>query len=125
MPETTAKVYVIDDDDSVRVAIQRLIRSAGYPVEVFASAQDFLDCEHRTDRSCIVLDVHLPVMNGLDLQRRLNSEGCITPIIFITAHDDAQTNAAALDGGAKYFLSKPIDDQELLRAIEVSIGQGL
>jgi FixJ family two-component response regulator len=110
-------VYVIDDDDSVRTAVGRLIRSAGLPVKTFATAEEFLRCRAHPAPGCLVLDVHLPGLCGLELQQRLSAEGRAVPIVFITAYGDDQVRDRALRAGAVAFLQKPFEGQALLNAI--------
>ena len=114
-------VYVVDDDVSVRESLELLIQTAGYTPELFASAGDFL--EHALIRapSCIVLDVGLPDLNGLDLQRRIASDRGDVPIIFITGYGDVPTTVRAMKAGAAEFLTKPFRDEVLLRAIEQAL----
>ncbi|MGF6602062.1 FixJ family two-component response regulator [Paraburkholderia sp. GAS448] len=112
-------VFVVDDDDSVRTALARLIRSAGYRVEVFASASEFLaTASLAACPSCLVLDVQLPDVNGLQLQRELDG-AC--PIIFITGYGDIAMTVHAMKAGASDFLSKPVRDADLLGAIELAL----
>jgi FixJ family two-component response regulator len=110
-------VFVVDDDPSVRKALRRLIRSAGLNVEVFASAEEFLDFERYDGPACLVLDIQMPGLSGLQLQEQLATSGSHLPIIFITAYEDANVRARALDQGAARFLEKPFDDEVLLDAI--------
>ena len=125
VPRVTAKetptVFVIDDDDSVRRAIQGLLRSAGLRCELFGSAQEFLVRGAPDEPSCIVLDVQLPGLNGLDFQRQLADAGVQTPIIFITAHGDIPMTVKAMKSGAVEFLTKPFHNQELLDAIQQAL----
>ena len=116
------KVFVVDDDPSVRVAFGRLIRSAGLPVEVFASAEDWLEAWPSDASGCLVLDVHMPGLSGLELQTKLAALGSTVPIIFITAHDDPDARTQALNGGAVDFLEKPFDDEDLLAAIHTALS---
>jgi FixJ family two-component response regulator len=111
-------VVVIDDDPSVRKAIDRLLRSVDLRVELFESAQEFLQSNHPNAPSCIVLDVRLPGQSGLNLQRNLTAADIHIPIIFITAHGDIPMSVRAMKAGAVEFLTKPFHDQDLLDAIE-------
>jgi len=114
-------VFVIDDDASVRAALKSLIRSVGLEVEVFSSGLEFLQF-HRPDvASCLVLDVRLPGMSGLDFQKELNKSGILLPVIFITAHGDIPMSVRAMKAGAVEFLTKPFRDQDLLDAIQLSL----
>ena len=122
MPEPSSLVCVVEDDLSVREALAGLIRSAGWSVEVFSSAHEFLIREKSTVPSCLVLDVRLPGLSGLDLQARLTELGNGIPIVFITGHGDIPMSVRAMKAGAVEFLTKPFVDQDLLdgigRAIE-------
>ena len=116
----TPVVFVVDDDVSVREALEPLIRYAGWQPETFASAQEFLDRPRLTVPSCLVLDVSLPDLNGLDLQKRIVDRTDI-PIIFITGHGDVPMTVRAMKAGAVEFLTKPFDDEALLSAIRNAI----
>jgi FixJ family two-component response regulator len=110
-------VFIIDDDADVRISIAGLLKSVGLRAEAFGTAQEFL-CHRPADGpSCLVLDLRLPGMNGLEVQRELVRVGMSTPIIFITGHGDIPTTVKAMKSGAVEFLTKPFDDQELLDAI--------
>jgi FixJ family two-component response regulator len=121
------KLSVVDDDDSMREAIMSLIDSIGVSIEEFSSAQDFLRSERRLGFDCLILDVRMPGMNGLELQRRLAADQNRTPIVFITAHDSDEERTKALKAGAAGFLRKPFTEQELLGAISdaLVIGKNL
>ena len=121
MSEPEAIVFVVDDDESVRKSLGRLLRSAGLTVETFASAQQFLDRPCAGVPSCLVLDVRLPGLSGLDLQRRLAEAAIETPIIFITGHGDVPTSVRAMKAGAVEFLTKPFSDRDLLDAVRQAI----
>jgi FixJ family two-component response regulator len=110
-------VFVVDDDDSVREALSSLVRSVGLRVEIFASAQDFLRHPRPEGPGCLVSDVRLPGLSGLDLQRELADAGQDIPIIFITGHGDIPMTVRAMKAGAAEFLPKPFRDQDLLDAI--------
>jgi FixJ family two-component response regulator len=121
MTESDAIVFVVDDDESVRESLRGLIRSAGLRVETFASAQQFLAGPRANAPSCLVLDVHLPGLSGLDLQKRM-AEGAIEiPIIFITGRGDIPMSVRAMKAGAVEFLTKPFHDHDLLDAIGQAI----
>src|SRR5438046_8394772 len=111
-------IYVVDDDASVREALGSLIRSAGLEVETFASAQEFLSRPRADVPSCLVLDVQLPGLSGLDLQHELAKADVQIPIIFLTGHGDIPTSVRAIKAGALEFLTKPFDDEDLLEAIQ-------
>jgi two-component system, LuxR family, response regulator FixJ len=112
-------VWVVDDDSSVRKALKRLLRSAGYPVRTFASAIEFLDSGETKD-GILVLDVKMPGLNGFDLQKKLVGLGADIPIIFISAHYDVQARSDVVPAGAVAFLQKPFNDQDLLDAINLA-----
>jgi FixJ family two-component response regulator len=114
-------VFVVDDDDDVRVSIAELLRSAGLRAETFATSREFLDRERGNGPSCLVLDLQLPGMDGLDVQRELASSGNAMPIIFITAHGDIPTTVRAMKSGALEFLTKPFDDDHLLDMIRQAL----
>jgi FixJ family two-component response regulator len=114
-------VFVVDDDDDVRVSIAELLRSAGLRSETFATAQEFLRREHGEGPGCLVLDLQLPGMNGLDVQRELAGSGDSMPIIFLTAHGDIPTTVRAMKSGAVEFLTKPFDDVHLLDVIHQAL----
>lgn len=114
-------IFVIDDDVSVRRALARLMASADLRAKTFASGEEFLAAEDPARADCLVMDIHLGGMTGLQLQERLMAMGSNTPIIFITAFDDDATRIKAQQAGAQAYFSKPFDDQALLDAIEISI----
>ena len=114
-------VFIIDDDRGMRQAIQDLVESVGLRAESFATGQDFLNRMRTVDPSCLVLDVRLPEISGLDFQRRLGEMGLQIPIIFITAHGDIPMSVKALKSGAVDFLTKPFRDQDLLDAIQQAL----
>src|SRR5262249_39303866 len=115
-------VAIVDDDESVRKALKRLLRAANLNAETFASGQEFLAAVASSCPDCIVLDVHMPGMNGLDVQKRLIQESRRLPVVVITGHDEPQTRAQCLAAGATAYLRKPIDDQALLAAIYRATG---
>jgi FixJ family two-component response regulator len=114
-------VYVVDDDEGVRNSLDSLIRSIGLSVQTFASAQDFLGAKRPTAPGCLVLDVRLPGLSGLDLQSELARAEIQTPIVFITGHGDIPMSVRAMKAGAVEFLTKPFRDQDLLDAIRQAI----
>ena len=117
MKTEDAMVFVVDDDPSVREALSSLFRSAGLRVETFASAPEFLRFQRPDVAACLVVDVRMPVMSGLDLQRELVKFGDTIPIIFITGHGDIAMSVSAMKAGAVEFLPKPFHDQDLLDAV--------
>jgi FixJ family two-component response regulator len=120
-PAAVPTVFIIDDDRGMRQAVQDLVESVGLRAESFATGQEFLGRQRTSDPSCLVLDVRLPQMSGLDFQRRLTEIGMQIPIIFITAHGDVPMSVRALKSGAVEFLTKPFRDQDLLDAIQQAL----
>jgi FixJ family two-component response regulator len=116
-----AIVFAVEDDPSMREAFSRLFRSVGMRAQIFASAQDFLACEWPQTPACLVLDVRLPGLSGLELQRELAAADLAIPIIFITGHGDIPMSVQAMEAGAVEFLTKPFRDQALLDAIHQAI----
>jgi FixJ family two-component response regulator len=121
LSESDAIVFVVDDDVSVREALESLVRSARLKVETFASAREFLANPPPAMPSCLVLDVRLPGLSGLELQKRMAECGLEIPIIFITGHGDVPTSVQAMKAGAIEFLTKPFADEDLLNAIQQAI----
>jgi FixJ family two-component response regulator len=122
MPEARAIVFVVDDDVSVRESLKGLIRSTGLEVQTFASAKEFLAARRVDGPGCLVLDVRLPDLNGLELQKRMAEIDLEIPIIFITGHGDVPTSVRAMKAGAVEFLTKPLEGQTLLDAIQQAIA---
>jgi FixJ family two-component response regulator len=120
-PAAVPTVFIIDDDRGMRQAIEDLVESVGLRAETFASGEEFLSRRHTSGPSCLVLDVRLPQMSGLDFQRRLTETGMQIPIIFVTAHGDIPMSVRALKSGAVDFLTKPFRDQDLLDAIQQAL----
>ena len=120
-PAAIPTVYIVDDDSGVRRAVQDLVESVGLRAESFATGQEFLHKKRTSDPSCLVLDVRLPQMSGLDFQRMLADVGIQIPIIFITAHGDIPMSVRALKSGAVEFLTKPFRNQDLLDAIQQAL----
>jgi FixJ family two-component response regulator len=114
-------VMIVDDDESIRRAARRLIKSYGFPVETFASAEDFLSSGRLHETACLVLDVQMSGLNGLELQSRLITDGHQVPIIFITAFNDENARAQALKAGALGYLVEPFEEADLLTAINVAL----
>ena len=123
MVDTGTTIFVIDDDDLVRDALRALLKSAGFNVKVFESAQAFLNSDHQQREGLLVLDVRMPGMNGLELQRHLADSRADMPIIFISAHEDVRAHKKAMEAGALAFLQKPLDARILFDAIERAPGQ--
>ena len=123
MAQAEATVFVIDDDVSVRESLEALIAFTGRSVQTFASAQAFLDYPRGPAPGCLVLDVSLPDLNGLELQERLANDEIELPIVFITGHGDVPMSVRAMKAGAVEFLTKPLDDEALLRAIDEALAK--
>jgi FixJ family two-component response regulator len=121
MSETEAMVFVVDDDAPMRESLKNLIRSVGLRVELFASAQEFLLSKRPDLPGCLVLDVRMPGLSGLDLQKRTGDAGIEIPIVFITGHGDIPMSVRAMKAGAVEFLTKPFRDQDLLDAIQQAL----
>lgn len=117
----SATVFVVDDDAEVRAAMQRLLKTVGLHAEAFANARDFLQRSMPQGPSCLILDVRLPGMSGLDVQRKLVAAGVNLPVIFITAHADVPLAVRAMKSGAVEFLTKPVRGQDLLDAVEQAL----
>lgn len=114
-------IAVVDDDESLRLALRGLLKEAGLPVCLFASAEDFLKTDRRNETGCLIADIRMPGMSGLDLQAKLKADGCTIPIIFITAHGDERMRLQAMRAGAVDFLTKPFDDRILLEKVRVAL----
>jgi FixJ family two-component response regulator len=117
----TKLVAIVDDDDSMRGALHGLLKAVGLPAIAFASAEEFLNSGQQHQTACLIADIRMPGMSGLDLQARLNCERCRIPTIFITAHGDAKMRLQALREGAVEFLSKPFDDEALLESVRAAL----
>ena len=113
-------VAVVEDDDSYRVAMQRLLKSAGFSVQSFATAEDFLRSGRQHETGCLITDIRMPGMSGLDLQAKLNADRCLIPTIFITAHGDEDMRLQAMRGGAVKFMVKPFDGEILLESVRAA-----
>src|SRR5712692_9844903 len=121
MTQTLPTVFVVDDDTSIQQVLKSLIRSVGLRVELFGSAHDFLHSKRPDAPSCLVLDVRLPGLSGLELQKELTKANIQIPVIFITAHVNVPMSVLAMKAGAFEFLTKPFHDQDLLDAIQVAL----
>ncbi|MHC4132819.1 MAG: response regulator transcription factor [Planctomycetota bacterium] len=121
-------VFIVEDDESVRTALKRLMKSAGLRVRAFSSAEDFLNQESQNIHGCLILDLKMPGMNGLELQEKLAKSGSTMPIIFISAYQDVTAREQAMKAGAEAFLQKPFEDQILFEKVNsilnrIKIGQ--
>jgi len=125
MTKNTPIIHIVDDDESVRKSLMRLMKSAGFKSEAFASAEDYLNYCKRDKPCCLILDVRMPGMSGLDLQKRLFTLDTGIPIIFITAHEDKQVYNAAMKAGAIAVLQKPFDSRALLGFISVGLARAI
>jgi len=114
-------VAIVDDDELVRSALQGLLKTVGWPAQAFASAEEFLKSGQQHQTACLIADIRMPGMSGLDLQARLNSEKCRIPTIFITAHGDEKMRMQALRAGAVEFMAKPFDDEALLESVRAAL----
>ena len=121
MPQVTPVVYVVDDDISVRESLELMIASAGWHPQAFASAQEFLSHSRDSTPSCLILDVNLPDLNGLELQQRITADDADIPVIFLTGYGDVPMTVRAMKAGAVEFLTKPFTDGVLLSAIQQAI----
>ena len=114
-------IAIVDDDDLMRSALQGLLKTVGLPAYAFASAEEFLNSGQQQWIGCLIADIRMPGISGLELQARLNAENCRIPTIFITAHGDEKMRLQALRAGAVEFLAKPFDDEALLESIRVAL----
>lgn len=116
-------ISIIDDDESIRKGLGRLFRSVGFDVNSFASAEEFLNSGDLQRSSCLILDLRMPGMDGLELQSRLVSSNCQVPIVFLTAHNDEQSREQALKAGAIDFVQKPFNEASLIRDVNKAVDQ--
>src|ERR1700692_1738194 len=117
----TKLVAIVDDDDLIRSALQGMLKSVGLPSQAFASAEEFLQSGKQHQTACLIADIRMPGMSGLELQAHLNSEHCRIPTIFITAHGDTKMRMQAMRAGAVEFLAKPFDDEALLESVRAAM----
>ena len=117
----TPVISIVDDDDAVRLALRSLVRSLGYVSNVFASAEEFLESSYLNNTSCLISDVQMPGMNGIELQSRLKRLDCGTPVIFVTAFPDERSRARALEAGAIGFMEKPFEGRAMIQLIETAL----
>jgi FixJ family two-component response regulator len=123
--EKPKMVAVVDDDESFRSALERLLKSEGFVVQSFASAEDFLESGMQYETGCLIADIRMPGMSGLDLQAKLNADHCPIPSIFISGHGDEKMRMQAMRAGAVKFLAKPFDGAILLEAARVALDSGM
>jgi FixJ family two-component response regulator len=114
-------VSIVDDDESMRVALHGLLKAVGLPSQAFASAETFLESGQQHETACLIADIRMPGISGLELQARLKAERCKIPTIFITAHGDSEMRMQALRAGAVEFLTKPFDDEMLLESVRAAL----
>jgi two-component system response regulator FixJ len=122
MSQKSASVFVVDDDDAVRNSLRLLLKSVGLPTVAFASAREYLESWHPAQPGCLVLDVRMPGMSGLELQEELNRRGAIIPVIFISGHGDIPMAVEAIQHGAFDFLQKPFRDQDLIDRVQRALA---
>jgi FixJ family two-component response regulator len=115
-------IAIVDDDEDVRSAVHAVLKSAGLSPRSFASAEEFLGSGNRSETACLIADIEMPGMNGLELQARLAEDGAGIPIIFITAYGSLRTRTRAMNAGALDFLEKPFDDEILLERVHTALG---
>jgi FixJ family two-component response regulator len=116
-------ISIVDDDESVREATKGLVRSLGYTAATFGSAEEFLNSERKYDTSCIIADVQMPGLSGVEMQRRLIAEGHRLPMIFVTAFPEDRVRASAMEAGAVGFLSKPFNEEHLIGCLDCALGR--
>ena len=124
MSETLSKtglIAIVDDDEPLREALGSVLKAAGFVIDTFGSAEEFLDSPQRKNTSCLILDVRLPGMSGIELQRRLLDANCEVPVIFVTAHGDGSLRDLVMKAGAAGFLNKPVRSDALLREIHAAL----
>jgi FixJ family two-component response regulator len=114
-------VAIVDDDDLMRSALEGLMKAVGLPAQAFPSAEEFLKSGQQRQAACLIADIRMPGMSGLELQSHLNAERCKIPIIFITAHGDEKMRMQALRAGAVEFMAKPFDDEALLESVRAAL----
>jgi FixJ family two-component response regulator len=117
----TKLVAIVDDDDLMRSALQGMMKAVGWPAQAFASAEEFLKSGRQHQTACLIADIRMPGMSGLELQAKLNAEHCRIPTIFITAHGDTKMRMQALRAGAVEFMAKPFDDDVLLESVRAAL----
>ena len=120
--ETKPIIYIVDDDESVLRAMKRLISSMDMDVQTFASGREFLDSNYRNQNACLIVDIKMPIMSGIELQQKLVAKGSKLPVIFITAFDTDKIRAKAKEAGAAGYFRKPVDDQALLDSIQWALS---
>ena len=117
----TRLVAIVDDDDSMRSALRGMLRVVGFPARAFSSAEEFLESGQQHDIACLIADIRMPGMSGIELQAKLNADRCRVPIIFLTAHGDEKMRMQALRAGAVEFMAKPFDEEALLESVRAAL----
>jgi FixJ family two-component response regulator len=121
MQPRTRVVAIVDDDDSMRSALLGMLHVVGLPARAFSSAEEFLESGEQNQIACLIADIRMPGMSGLELQAKLNADRCRVPIIFLTAHGDEKMRMQALRAGAVEFMAKPFDDEALLQSVRAAL----
>jgi len=125
MDRTSNLIAIIDDDEAMQDSLHDLMEAAGLVARCFGSAEEFLESDLRTQAACLIVDIHMPKMSGLQLQAKLNEEGCNIPVIFVTAHGDARMRIRAMRDGAVEFLAKPFDHHLLLKRVRAALSMNM
>jgi FixJ family two-component response regulator len=125
LDRTSNVIAIIDDDEAMQDSLHDLMEAAGLVARCFGSAEEFLESDSRTQAACLILDIHMPRMSGLQLQAKLKEEGCDIPVIFITAHGDARMRILAMRDGAVEFLAKPFDHHLLLKRVRAALNMNM
>lgn len=122
MQRSTKLVAIVDDDDLMRSALEGLLKAVGLRAQAFSSAEEFLESGQPRETACLIADIRMPGMSGLELQAKLNADACRIPIVFITAHGDEKMRMQAMRAGAVEFLAKPFDDEALLDSVRAALN---
>lgn len=122
MQRSTKLVAIVDDDDLMRSALEGLLKAVGLRAQAFSSAEEFLESGQPRETACLIADIRMPGMSGLELQAKLNADACRIPIVFITAHGDEKMRMQAMRSGAVEFLAKPFDDEALLESVRAALN---
>jgi FixJ family two-component response regulator len=125
MDRTSNLIAIIDDDEAMQDSLHDLMEAAGLVARCFRSAEEFLESDLRTQAACLIVDIHMPKMSGLQLQAKLKEEGCNIPVIFVTAHGDARMRIRAMREGAVEFLAKPFDHRLLLKRVRAALNMNM
>ena len=125
MDRTSNVIAIIDDDEAMQDSLRDLLEAAGLVARCYGTAEEFLESDLRTQAACLIVDIHMPKMSGLQLQAKLKEEGCDIPVIFITAHGDARMRIRAMRDGAVEFLAKPFDHHVLLKRVRAALNMNM